>query len=118
MAKNTVSLVWDIAEPIAEELGLVLWDVVFENITCKNLSAKVTTGDASLKGVRCTTLTTTGTTGDVAITDVVATSKFIIERDTGDVTFDSSDANEICKKHFVGFYCSLITFTTYFNHFI
>lgn len=30
MAKNTVSLVWDIAEPIAEQLGLVLWDVVFE----------------------------------------------------------------------------------------
>lgn len=30
MAKNTVSLVWDIAEPIAEELGLILWDVAFE----------------------------------------------------------------------------------------
>ena len=26
---NTVSLVWDIAEPIAKELGLVLWDVRF-----------------------------------------------------------------------------------------
>lgn len=30
MAKNTVSVVWDIAEPIAQELGLILWDVVFE----------------------------------------------------------------------------------------
>lgn len=30
MAKNTVSVVWDMAEPIAEELGLVLWDVCFE----------------------------------------------------------------------------------------
>ncbi len=30
MAKNTVSAVWDLAEPMAEELGLVLWDVVFE----------------------------------------------------------------------------------------
>ena len=30
LAKNTVSLVWDIAEPIAEELGLILWDVLFE----------------------------------------------------------------------------------------
>lgn len=30
LGKNTVSLVWDIAEPIAEELGLILWDVVFE----------------------------------------------------------------------------------------
>lgn len=27
--KNTVSLVWDIAEPIAHELGLILWDVRF-----------------------------------------------------------------------------------------
>ena len=27
--KNTVSLVWELAEPIAKELGLVLWDVRF-----------------------------------------------------------------------------------------
>ncbi len=30
MAKNTVAVVWDIAQPIAEELGLILWDVCFE----------------------------------------------------------------------------------------
>jgi ribosome maturation factor RimP len=30
MGKNTVSVVWDIAQPIAEELGLYLWDVLFE----------------------------------------------------------------------------------------
>lgn len=30
MAKNTVSAVWDIAKPIADELGLILWDVCFE----------------------------------------------------------------------------------------
>lgn len=28
--KNTVSLVWDIAQPIAEKLGLILWDVRFQ----------------------------------------------------------------------------------------
>lgn len=28
--KNTVSLVWDIAKPIADELGLILWDVRFQ----------------------------------------------------------------------------------------
>jgi len=28
--KNTVSLVWEIAEPIAESLGLILWDVRFQ----------------------------------------------------------------------------------------
>lgn len=27
--KNTASAVWDIAEPIAESLGLILWDVKF-----------------------------------------------------------------------------------------
>ena len=27
--KNTVSVVWDIAEPIAKRLGLILWDVRF-----------------------------------------------------------------------------------------
>lgn len=30
MAKNTVSAVWELAEPLAEELGLILWDVIFE----------------------------------------------------------------------------------------
>ena len=30
LAKNTVAAVWELAEPIAEELGLILWDVVFE----------------------------------------------------------------------------------------
>ena len=30
MGKNTVQTVWEIAEPIAESLGLVLWDVCFE----------------------------------------------------------------------------------------
>ena len=29
MGKNTVSAVWDIAKPLADELGLVLWDVIF-----------------------------------------------------------------------------------------
>lgn len=29
MKKNTASVVWDIAEPIAEKLGLILWDVRF-----------------------------------------------------------------------------------------
>lgn len=28
--KNTVSLVWSLAEPIAESLGLILWDVRFQ----------------------------------------------------------------------------------------
>ena len=30
MGKNTVQTVWEIAEPIAESLGLVRWDVCFE----------------------------------------------------------------------------------------
>jgi ribosome maturation factor RimP len=28
--KNTVALVWDIAKPIADSLGLILWDVRFQ----------------------------------------------------------------------------------------
>lgn len=30
MAKNTVSVVWDLVKPYADELGLILWDVCFE----------------------------------------------------------------------------------------
>ena len=29
MKKNTASVVWDLAQPIADELGLILWDVKF-----------------------------------------------------------------------------------------
>lgn len=29
MKKNTASVVWDIAKPIADSLGLILWDVKF-----------------------------------------------------------------------------------------
>ncbi len=29
MKKNTASLVWDLAKPIADSLGLILWDVKF-----------------------------------------------------------------------------------------
>lgn len=29
MKKNTAAIVWDIAKPIAESLGLILWDVKF-----------------------------------------------------------------------------------------
>lgn len=29
MKKNTAAVVWDIAKPIADELGLILWDVKF-----------------------------------------------------------------------------------------
>lgn len=29
MKKNTATIVWEIAEPIAEKLGLILWDVKF-----------------------------------------------------------------------------------------
>lgn len=29
MKQNTVSVVWDIAKPIADSLGLILWDVKF-----------------------------------------------------------------------------------------
>lgn len=30
MGKNTVQTVWEIAKPIADELGLILWDILFE----------------------------------------------------------------------------------------
>ena len=42
--KSTVEKVWELAQPIAEELGLFLWDVRFE---------KVVSSGAYRQGRRC-----------------------------------------------------------------
>ena len=43
----------------------------------------------------CKSLISNGDTGDITLKNVTATEKFLIERDTGDVNFENSDAYEI-----------------------
>lgn len=70
-------------------------DITVEKLTCDSLFVTVSTGKSLLKEVRCDELTSTGSTGDIKLTDVIATNTLDIERSTGDVIFDESDAGKI-----------------------
>lgn len=65
---------------------------------CADLDLVVTTGKSILSDINCATLTTAGDTGDVNLVNVIASGKFDIKRDTGDVDFDGCDAAEIYVK--------------------
>ena len=55
----------------------------------------MSTGKAYLSDIACKNLTSTGSTGDISLKNVVSTGKISIERNTGDVTLEASDAIEI-----------------------
>ncbi len=70
-------------------------DIGVENITVDLLDLTVSTGDINLTDIECKNLISKGNTGDIFLKNVVATEKFYIERSTGDVRFDGSDAAEV-----------------------
>lgn len=59
------------------------------------LGINVDTGKATLSNVSCESLESTGSTGDIILKNVIADNRFDIERSTGDVRFEGSDASEI-----------------------
>ncbi len=66
------------------------------------LAADVSTGKVWLTEVNCGELVSKGDTGDITLKNVTAAHGFDIERSTGDVTFDHSDAAEINVKTSTG----------------
>lgn len=60
-----------------------------------DIAIHVSTGKAYLTDIVCQSLTSSGSTGDISLRRVVASEKFSIERDTGDVEFEACDASEI-----------------------
>ena len=74
-------------------------DITVSDVVCAgNFSANVRTGYTCLTNLTCTDLTSTGTTGELNLTNVIASGKLDITRDTGDVTFEGADAESI-KVH-------------------
>ena len=63
-----------------------------------DLTASVSTGRTELTDVTCASLVSTGGTGSITLKDVVAAGSMTIDRDTGDVRFDNSDAAAITVK--------------------
>ncbi|MBP5193363.1 MAG: DUF4097 family beta strand repeat protein [Clostridia bacterium] len=67
-----------------------------KNITSEGaLSARVSTGKTELTDVICKSFASKGTTGAITLKDVIAADFIKIERSTGDVRFENSDAEEI-----------------------
>ncbi len=65
-------------------------------INCSGeIKVAVSTGKTNLSNVTCKSLVSDGDTGDFYLKTVIATEKFDIKRDTGDVKFDGCDAGEI-----------------------
>jgi DUF4097 and DUF4098 domain-containing protein YvlB len=66
------------------------------SVTCEgDITVGVSTGKAYLTDVTCKNLTSTGSTGDVSLRNVISKEKISVERSTGDVTLDRSDAADL-----------------------
>ena len=70
-------------------------DIYAESISAGLLDLTVSTGKVHLSDIMCKNLTSIGDTGDVSLINVIATEKISIERSTGDITFECSDAAEL-----------------------
>ncbi len=70
--------------------------ITVSDVTCGgDIKIGVSTGRVNMTDVECQNLISDGSTGDIYLNSVVAKDRFYIERSTGDVRFDTSDANEI-----------------------
>ena len=71
-------------------------NILASNIECKGeFKTEVDTGNVVLSSVVCKSFISTGDTGKIELASVVVTDKMIIKRITGDVRFDSCDADEV-----------------------
>lgn len=78
------------------DLSVSTGNVTVSGVTCEgDVTIGVSTGKVYLTDIECKSLTSSGNTGDIFLDHVIATAKISIERSTGDVRFDGSDAAEI-----------------------
>lgn len=81
------------------DLSVTIGRVTVSVMTCKgDIALGISTGKAYLTDIVCKSVISSGSTGDISLKNVIATEKFSIERSTGSVKFDGSDAAEIFVK--------------------
>ena len=73
-------------------------NIHIENINANIIDLSASTGNIKMVNAKCVNLLSKVDTGNVLLKNVVATEKFIIETDTGDVKFVASDASDIFVK--------------------
>lgn len=85
--------------PIKEEMTLNIntttGDLSFENLMIKKINIKATTGDIYMKNISCDQLDLKLSTGKTTLSNVMVSGDFKYDATTGDLTFDSFDANNI-----------------------
>lgn len=81
------------------DLSVTTGKATVSGVTCNGgITVGVSTGKAALTDIACKSVTSSGSTGDIYLKNVVAAEKLSIERSTGNVKFDRSDAAEIFVK--------------------
>lgn len=87
----------------ALSLSVSTGKVTISKVTCSgSITIGVSTGKAYLCDITCKSILSSGTTGDIILNHVIATEKLSIERTTGNVKFDGSDAADIFVKTSTG----------------
>ena len=83
----------------ALELSVSTGMITAKDVACNgNFTIRVSTGRMNLTAVTCKNLVSTGDTGDTMLDRVIVEEKLSIERNTGDVRFENSDAAEMYVK--------------------
>ena len=77
------------------DLSVSTGKVTVTGVDCGDVKINVSTGKTNMTDIRCKNLLSSGDTGDISLKNVIATEKFSIERSTGDVKLEKSDAAEI-----------------------
>lgn len=81
------------------ELSVTTGKITASSVACTgNLSVRVSTGKTALLNLTCKNLTSTGNTGKISLTNVYVDEAMLIDRTTGDVTFENCDAGTISVK--------------------
>ena len=81
------------------DLSVSTGKVTVSDVTSKgDVSVSVSTGKTYITDTKCKSVISNGDTGGISLDNVIAAEKFSIERSTGDVKFNNSDATEIYVK--------------------
>lgn len=81
------------------DLSVTTGKITVKDITCDgDINISVSTGKTDIRDTRCQNMTSNGSTGSISLNNVIVSNKLFIERSTGNVSFDVSDAAEIIVK--------------------
>lgn len=96
IATNTGNITIENVTATAVDLSVSTGKISAKSMQCTgDIKINVTTGNTELTDIKCKSLISNGSTGDIFLNNVIAKQRFSIERSTGDVKFNSCDAEEI-----------------------